>query len=83
MSLEPDNIRVQALCPSFADTAILGDNRVQLEAEGFPILEVDDVVDAFEKLLAGEGTGECWFVISGRASEPFTFRRAPGPRPKP
>ncbi|WP_061289446.1 SDR family oxidoreductase [Herbidospora cretacea] len=83
VSLEPDNIRVQALCPSFADTAILGDSRVMLEAEGFPIMEVADVVDAFEKLLAGEGTGECWFVVSGRESEPFTFRRAPGPRQKP
>ncbi|WP_030453466.1 SDR family oxidoreductase [Herbidospora cretacea] len=80
VALAPDGIRVQALCPSFADTAILGDARVLLEAEGFPILEVDDVVDAFEKAVAGEGTGECWFVVSGRESEPFTFRRAPGPR---
>ncbi|WP_157519212.1 SDR family oxidoreductase [Herbidospora mongoliensis] len=83
VSLEPDNIRVQALCPSFADTAILGDSRVMLEAGGFPIMDVEDVVDAFEKLLAGEGTGECWFAVSGREPEPFAFRRAPGPRPKP
>ncbi|GAB1818134.1 SDR family NAD(P)-dependent oxidoreductase [Herbidospora sp. RD11066] len=83
VALEPEGIRVQALCPSFANTAIIGDSRVLLEAEGFPIMEVADVVDAFEKLLAGEGTGECWFVVSGRESEPFTFRRAPGPRQKP
>ncbi|WP_062347887.1 SDR family NAD(P)-dependent oxidoreductase [Herbidospora yilanensis] len=80
VALAPDGIRVQALCPSFADTAILGDARVLLEAEGFPIMEVDEVVDAFEKVVASEGTGECWFVVPGRPSEPFAFRRAPGPR---
>ncbi|TKK78930.1 SDR family NAD(P)-dependent oxidoreductase [Herbidospora galbida] len=80
VALAADGIKVQALCPSFADTAILGDARVLLEAEGFPILKVEEVVDAFEKIVASEGTGECWFVVSGRESEPFTFRRAPGPR---
>lgn len=76
----PEGIRVQALCPSFADTAILGGARELLEEVGFPILEVADVVDTFEQLLASEGTGECWFVIPGRDSEPWGFRRAPGPR---
>nr|WP_062331838.1 SDR family NAD(P)-dependent oxidoreductase [Herbidospora sakaeratensis] len=79
-TLAADGIRAQALCPSFADTAILGDARVLLESEGFPILRVDDVVDAFEQVVASEGTGECWFVVPGRESQPFAFRRAPGPR---
>lgn len=76
----PEGIRVQALCPSFADTAILGDGRALLEEMGFPILEVSAVVDTFESLLDSDGTGECWFVVPGRASEPFRFRNAPGPR---
>ncbi|WP_248959119.1 SDR family oxidoreductase [Sphaerisporangium perillae] len=78
--LEPDGIKVRALCPSFADTAILGEGRAVLEEVGFPILPVSAVVDAFMRLLDSEGTGECWFVIPGRESRPFEFRNAPGPR---
>ncbi|MFC4530596.1 SDR family NAD(P)-dependent oxidoreductase [Sphaerisporangium dianthi] len=78
--LAPSGIKVQALCPSFADTAILGDGRGLLEEMGFPILPVSAVVDAFMRLLGSDGTGECWFVVPGRESAPFEFRRAPGPR---
>ncbi|RJL31849.1 SDR family oxidoreductase [Bailinhaonella thermotolerans] len=76
----PQGIKVQALCPSFTDTAILGEGKAVLERIGFPVLEVGQVVDTFTTLLDSEGTGECWFVIPGRESRPFTFRRAPGPR---
>nr|BFE84533.1 hypothetical protein GCM10020093_071340 [Planobispora longispora] len=71
---------MQALCPSFADTAILGEGKALLEQIGFPILEVSAVVETFFQLLDSDGTGECWFVIPGRESQPFAFRRAPGPR---
>jgi NAD(P)-dependent dehydrogenase (short-subunit alcohol dehydrogenase family) len=75
-----DGIRVNAVCPGFADTPLLGGMHEVLEGAGFPILEVDDVVAAFEAVIDGEGTGECWFVQAGRPSEPFGFRRVPGPR---
>ncbi|WP_371782213.1 SDR family oxidoreductase [Streptosporangium subroseum] len=78
--LEPLGVKVQGLCPSFADTAILGESKAVLEQIGFPILDVTAVVDTFVRLLDSDGTGECWFVIPGRESQPFTFRRAPGPR---
>jgi NAD(P)-dependent dehydrogenase (short-subunit alcohol dehydrogenase family) len=78
--LEPLGVKVQGLCPSFADTAILGEGKAVLEQIGFPILDVSAVVDAFVQLLDSDGTGECWFVIPGRESQPFAFRRAPGPR---
>ncbi|GIH92935.1 dehydrogenase [Planobispora siamensis] len=78
--LAPLGVKVQGLCPSFADTAILGEGKALLEQIGFPILEVSEVVDTFFRLLDSEGTGECWFVIPGRESQPFAFRRAPGPR---
>ncbi len=31
------------------------------------------------RVLAGEGSGECWFVQPGREPAPFRFRGVPGP----
>jgi NAD(P)-dependent dehydrogenase (short-subunit alcohol dehydrogenase family) len=75
-----DGIRVHALCPSFAYTNIIKGSEQLLLDMGFPILEVSDVVAAFQRILDAETSGECWFVIAGRESEPFRFRNAPGPR---
>jgi NAD(P)-dependent dehydrogenase (short-subunit alcohol dehydrogenase family) len=79
-ALTADAIAVHALCPSFANTALIAPLRSFIEDGAFPILEVDDVVDAFFDLLERATTGECWFVVPGRPSEAFRFRHAPGPR---
>lgn len=76
----PDGIKVHALCPSFARTNIIKGSEQTLIDMGFPIIEVADVVDAFQRILDAESTGQCWYVVAGRESEPFQFRRAPGPR---
>lgn len=76
----PQGIRINALCPSFADTAIVANVREVLTSNGVPLLEVADVVAAFDAILAGTGSGECWYVQVGRPAEPFAFRRVPGPR---
>ncbi|WP_225994042.1 SDR family oxidoreductase [Actinomadura rudentiformis] len=75
-----EGIRVNALCPSFADTDILGPMRGRLEETGFPILDVSDVVETFMAILAADTAGDAWFVVPGRESGPFTFRGVPGPR---
>ncbi|MGI5163058.1 SDR family oxidoreductase [Spirillospora sp. CA-253888] len=75
-----EGVRVNALCPSFADTDILVPLKEHLESTNFPILQVADVVEAFLGILNGDGTGEAWFVVPGRESGPFTFRGVPGPR---
>jgi NAD(P)-dependent dehydrogenase (short-subunit alcohol dehydrogenase family) len=79
-SLAKKGIRVNALCPSFAETAIIEPYRATLETTNMPILAVDDVVRAFVAIAESDTTGECWFVLPGRESQPFTFRNAPGPR---
>lgn len=74
------NVRVNALCPSFAETNIIQQIRPTLVASEFPILEVDDVVSSGMNALMSPNAGECWFVVPGRQSEPFHFRNVPGPR---
>ncbi len=75
-----EGVKVHALCPSFAYTNIIKGSEQSLLDMGFPILDVSDVVDAFGRILDAETTGEAWYVVAGRPSEPFRFHHAPGPR---
>jgi NAD(P)-dependent dehydrogenase (short-subunit alcohol dehydrogenase family) len=79
-SYAAEGVRVHALCPSFAYTNIIKGSEQTLLDMGFPIIEVSDVVDAFRRLLNSETSGDCWYAVAGRESEPFRFRNAPGPR---
>jgi NAD(P)-dependent dehydrogenase (short-subunit alcohol dehydrogenase family) len=79
-ALAAENITVNALCPGFAETAITLRIRPLLAEAGIPLLNVSEVVETFERILRGGGTGECWFVQPGRTSEAFRFRNVPGPR---
>jgi len=81
VTIEPEaKVRVNALCPSFADTNIIGAIKGYLEETGFPILTLDEVVEAFIRIATGTETGACFYVVPGRPAEPFGFRNAPGPR---
>lgn len=78
--LADDGVRINAVCPGFADTNIIAPIREFLQSEGPPIIPVQDVIDVVLALFDGEMSGECWFVQAGRESEPFSFRGIPGPR---
>jgi NAD(P)-dependent dehydrogenase (short-subunit alcohol dehydrogenase family) len=78
-ALAGQGVTVTALCPGFADTAILGSMRDELVAT-LPLLTADDVGDAFLALLDGGKPGEAWFVQPGREPGPYVFRGVPGPR---
>lgn len=73
-------IRVNAVCPGFADTAIVDDIRGMLDENGVSLIPVEQVVDTVMSALRSGRSGECWFVQRGRDSEPFRFRGIPGPR---
>jgi NAD(P)-dependent dehydrogenase (short-subunit alcohol dehydrogenase family) len=74
-------IRINAVCPGFADTQMVsGELRSSLEAAGFPLLHADDVAAAVIRAARSEGTGEAWIVQPGREPEPYRFRGIPGPR---
>ena len=74
-------ISINAVCPGFADTAMLaGTAREALESAGFPLLTTAEVADgAWVALTSGE-TGHVWVVQPGRAPLDFRFPTLPGPR---
>ncbi|HXV94734.1 MAG TPA: SDR family oxidoreductase, partial [Pseudonocardia sp.] len=77
-ALEPEGIRVCAVCPGFADTPLIAHARAQFGE--FPLLTAEDVADAVEAVLERGRPGECWFVQPGREPAPYGFRGVPGPR---
>ena len=74
-------IRINAVCPGFADTPMVaGELRASLEKAGFPLLVPTEIADAVLLAARSEGTGEAWVVQPGRDPEPYRFRGIPGPR---
>lgn len=82
-TLQADGIAVNALCPGYTDTAILGVFRAGLEAVDWPLMAVDDVVGAVASILASDATGDAWLVQSGHDPQPYRFRGVPGPKVQP
>jgi NAD(P)-dependent dehydrogenase (short-subunit alcohol dehydrogenase family) len=79
--LEESGIRINAVCPGFADTPMVaGEFRSALESAGFPLLRAEEVAEAVLLAARREGTGEAWIVQPGRQPEPYRFRGIPGPR---
>jgi len=76
-TLAPEGIRVNAVCPGFADTPLIA--RAKDRFADFPLLTADDVADAVEAVLERGEPGECWFVQPGREPAPYGFRGVPGP----
>ena len=82
-ALVSENIRFNAVCPGFADTPMVVPMRDDLRAAGFALIDAEVVAQTVLRLLAGDASGECWFVQPGREPGPFRFRGVPGPRSAP
>jgi NAD(P)-dependent dehydrogenase (short-subunit alcohol dehydrogenase family) len=79
-SLAEQGIRFNAICPGFAESAIIAPLRPMIEASGVPIIPAAEVAAAVVELFAGDAAGECVVVQPGREPIPFRFRGIPGPR---
>ena len=73
-------VRLNAVCPGFAESPIIDPIRGMLAEAGIPIVPADAVAEAVLELFRGEASGECWYVQPGRPAEAFKFRGIPGPR---
>lgn len=79
-ALAAEGIRLNAICPGFADTRIVDPLRDGLAEGGVPLIPVESVVDGVMSLLAGDDAGTCHFVQAGMEPQKFRFRNVPGPR---
>jgi len=79
-TLAPEGIRVNAVCPGFAESRIIEPIRAMLAEQGVPIIPAERVAAPVLELMRGEMAGECWFVQPGRPAQAFAFRGVPGPR---
>lgn len=74
-----EGIRVNALCPGFADTPIIDPLRPEFERSGMPVLPVADVAGAVLEVLGSGAAGEAFLVRPGGSAEAYRFRGVPGP----
>ncbi len=79
-ALAPEGIRLNAICPGFAETAMIVPIRGALIESGLDIIAPATVAATVLGIFAGEAAGECWFIQPGREPAPFQFRGVPGPR---
>jgi NAD(P)-dependent dehydrogenase (short-subunit alcohol dehydrogenase family) len=74
-------IRIQAICPGWADTPLTDDAfKAELSTRGYRLLRAEDVAEAVFIAARSEGTGEAWVVQPGREPINYAFKGVPGPR---
>lgn len=74
-------IRLNALCPSWADTPLVpAELRDSIAQRGWRLLEPEDVAEGVMAAARSEGHGESWIVQVGREPLAFRYPGVPGPR---
>ena len=74
-------IRIQAVCPGWADTGLTTrEFRNELESRGYRLLRPEAVAEGVWSAYRSEGTGEVWVVQPGREPLLYEFKGVPGPR---
>ncbi|MGH2820796.1 MAG: SDR family NAD(P)-dependent oxidoreductase, partial [Actinomycetota bacterium] len=79
--LAPKGVRINCVCPGFADTPMVrGEARRRFEEAGFPLLGPEEVAAAALVAATDAGSGQAFVCQPGRPVEAYRFRGVPGPR---
>ena len=74
-------IRINAVCPGFADTPIVDEAlRGWVAEQGIGLIPPERVAEAVLAAARSEETGQAWVVQPGREPLVYEFRGVPGPR---
>jgi NAD(P)-dependent dehydrogenase (short-subunit alcohol dehydrogenase family) len=75
--LAREGITITAICPGFADTAIIDPIREHFDAAGFPVLTADEVAAAMEAAWSSGEPGAAYVVQPGVGAVPYRFAGVP------
>jgi NAD(P)-dependent dehydrogenase (short-subunit alcohol dehydrogenase family) len=75
--LAAEGTTITAICPGFADTAIIDRIRDQFTAAGFPVLSAQDVADAMVMAWESGEPGAAYVVQPGVGTVPYKFKGVP------
>jgi NAD(P)-dependent dehydrogenase (short-subunit alcohol dehydrogenase family) len=78
--LADEGVALNAVCPGYAESAIIDPVRDELARQEITIIPAEQVAAAVVDLFAGDARGECVVIQPGREPIPFAFRGVPGPR---
>jgi NAD(P)-dependent dehydrogenase (short-subunit alcohol dehydrogenase family) len=75
--LDREGITISAICPGFADTAIIDPIRDQFTAANFPVLTADEVADAMVMAWTAAEPGGAYVIQPGVGVVPYRFKGVP------
>jgi NAD(P)-dependent dehydrogenase (short-subunit alcohol dehydrogenase family) len=78
--LDREGITISAICPGFADTAIIDRIRDHFAAAKFPVLTADEVADAMVMAWTSAEPGAAYVIQPGVGTVPYKFKGVPAAR---
>lgn len=79
-SLREHQIKVNAICPGFIDTTLVGQVRDSVQQSGIPLMTPGDIAKGVVAVILQAETGHAWVMQPGIELEPYRFRGVPGAR---